>query len=76
MKLEQGEYRVVSCDSNGCWLAEAIEQTRKDAKRIARAFLADHELIESGMTRVELHNHLGECLDDWFLVIPVDSTED
>ncbi len=65
MKLERGELHIVAIDTEGNWLAEGMADNRSSARKLARAWISDRELIDSGLRKVELRLN-GECLQDWF----------
>lgn len=68
LKLEQGEWEVVALDADGNSIAgQTLFDSRKEAKVHAKRLLNDRELVESGMHKIEVRNHKGECYADYFV---------
>ena len=67
MKLDTGEYVVVSLDADGCELGTVASDNLKDAKRQAKLRIGCDEDIAAGMVKIEVRNDRGECLADYFV---------
>ena len=65
--LETGELEVVSLDADGYELGTVASDTLKDAKRQAKLRVACQEDINAGMVKVEIRDHNGECVADYFV---------
>lgn len=65
MRLETGEYEVVSLDADGCELGNVASDSLKDAKQHAKQLVRDTEAIAAGLVKVEVRNDKGECLADY-----------
>jgi hypothetical protein len=67
MRLEPGEYGVIAKCAAGYELAAVSRDTLAAAKRAALSMVEERELIESGMTVVEVRGYNGDCLADYFV---------
>ena len=67
MRLETGEYEVVSLDADGYELGRMTSDTLKDAKYHAKLRIVEEEVIAAGMVKIEIRNDKGECLADFFV---------
>lgn len=67
MRLEPGELEVVSLDADGCELGNVASDSLKDAKRQAKLRATSQEDINAGVVKVEVRDHNGECVADYFV---------
>lgn len=67
MRIELGEFEVTAMDADGYELANQIFPSKKEAIKYAKIIIDDRELIQSGMQHVDVRNHKGECIADFFV---------
>ena len=68
MKLEKGEYEILTFDHEGYTLTSTITDTYKQAKTRAEQYLTDPEFNHAH--KIEIRNHKQEILQDYFYPEP------
>ena len=70
MKLEKGEYEILTLDHEGYTLTQTTTPTLKQAKTTAKCLLTDPELKtalqSTNAHKIEIRNNKGECIEDYF----------
>jgi len=68
MKLERGEYGVFRLDREGFEIGQIVwADNKKEAVTKEKYDVRNAEFIESGLYKVEIRNHGGEIVADFFV---------